>query len=108
MSLTPLTDEAALDSLVADGALTVAYFSTPTCNVCTVLRPKVEALLRDRGIPGAYIDTTLLPETAGQRMVFSVPTVLVLADGREAQRYGRHFSVHALAAYLDRMQAMMA
>ena len=108
MSLTPLTDDQALDAQVASGELLVAYCSTPTCGVCKVLRPKVDALLERRSIPGVYLDTTQHTETAGQRLVFTVPTVLIFADGREIQRYGRHFSLSELDAFLARVQDAMA
>ena len=108
MALHPLTDDLSLDARVADGDLLVAYFSTPTCGVCQVLRPQVDAMLDRLGIPGVFIDTTALPQTAAQRLVFAVPSILVYADGREQQRVGRHLSLQALEDSLTRLQELMA
>ena len=108
MRLNDLENEAALDALISSGALFVAYCSTPTCNVCKVLRPKVDAVLERHDIGGVYVDTTAHPEVAGQRLLFSVPSVIVFADGRELQRFGRHISLAEFEAFLVRMQTLMA
>ena len=108
MSLVPLATEDALDSLVATGDLVVAYVSTAACNVCKVLRPRVDEIVGRLGVAGAYVDATTLPQTAGQRLVFAVPTVLVYGDRRELARFGRHLSLEELEETLARFQALMA
>lgn len=77
--------------------LTLLYFSTPTCNVCKVLRPKVEALL-DEEPPWhfEYMNSEASPEIAGQHLIFTVPTLLLMADGREIARLSRHFGMQEL------------
>ena len=37
---------AELKTVLDEHPLILLYFSTPTCNVCKVLRPRVEALLK--------------------------------------------------------------
>ncbi|PKN54968.1 MAG: thioredoxin [Deltaproteobacteria bacterium HGW-Deltaproteobacteria-14] len=108
MSLTPVMTEEALDERVASGDLLVAYFSTPTCNVCKVLRPKVADLLDRIGVGGVYVDTTAVPATAAQRLVFAVPTIIVYGDRRELERYGRHLTLDALEATLTRYAELLA
>jgi len=77
--------------------LTLLYFSTPTCNVCKVLRPKVEELLAETP-PWhfQYMNTEESQEIAGQRLIFTVPTLLLMAEGREIARLSRHFGMHEL------------
>jgi thioredoxin-like negative regulator of GroEL len=96
MSVTS-TPKADLTELLQKHPLTLLYFSTPDCNVCKVLRPKVEALL-DGQPPWKfhYVNVAENPELAGQNMVFAVPTLLLMAEGREIARLSRHFGMHEL------------
>lgn len=83
--------------------LTLLYFSTPSCNVCKVLRPKVEALLEEHP-PWhfEYINSEEAPAIAGQYLVFTVPTLLLMAEEREVTRFSRHFGMHELEAAVQR------
>lgn len=86
----------------AEGA--VFYFSTSECNVCKVLRPKVEALLAAEfpKMTFEYVDLGLAPEVSGQLGIFAVPTVVVIFGGRETHRFGRHLGLEALREALAR------
>lgn len=70
------------------------YFSTPQCNVCKVLRPKLTALFEAHypEIHNCYVDTTVTPEISGQYSVFAVPTIILFLDGKEFVRKSRNFS----------------
>ncbi|MDT8323883.1 MAG: thioredoxin family protein [Bacteroidota bacterium] len=84
----------------------VAYFSTPTCTVCKVLRPKIEAMVAERsGVEFLYVDSSLYPAVAGQHMVFAVPTIVLFVDGRERRRFSRNLSVEDFGRSLDHMQS---
>jgi len=88
---------AELDKVLAKHALTLVYFSTPTCGVCRVLRPKVEALIEE--VPPwyfQYVNTEDAAEIAGQHLIFTVPTILLMAEGKEVSRLSRHFGLHDL------------
>ncbi len=92
-----------LEALLRDHPLTLLYFSTPTCNVCKVLRPKVEILLNE--MPPwhfEYINSEEAPAIAGQHLVFTVPTLLLMAEGREISRFSRHFGMHELERDIQR------
>ncbi|MBC8374645.1 MAG: thioredoxin family protein [FCB group bacterium] len=86
-----------LKLILDEHPLTLLYFSTPTCGVCQVLRPQVEALLQDEA-PWhfQYVNTEESREIAGQHLIFAVPTILLMADGREITRLSRHFGMHEL------------
>lgn len=88
---------AELSDILEQNELTLLYFSTPTCNVCKVLRPKVEALL-ESAPPWTfqYINTEASMEIAGQRLIFAVPTILLMAEGKEIARLSRHFGMQDL------------
>ena len=87
----------------------LAYFSTEICNVCKVLKPKVEALIQSDfpNIKLAYIKSDKLPETAAQNRVFAAPTILVFFDGREYIRKSRSIGISELQQELERPYSMM-
>ena len=88
--------------------LIVTYFSYPECNVCKILRPKVESYLEKyENIGFQYIDTHLTPEVSGQYLVFAVPTIIIFLDGREVKRFSRHFGMADFENEIERMIAVL-
>ncbi len=83
-----------LDQLLQEHTGLLLYFSTPQCNVCKVLRPKLTALFEEHypEICHCYVDITVVPEISGQYSVFAVPTILLFLEGREFVRKSRNFS----------------
>lgn len=82
----------------------VAYFSIPACNVCVVLRPKVERMVAGHdGVEFMYVDSSEYPDVAGQHVVFAAPTVIVFFEGREVARFSRSVAVGEIEAVLERM-----
>ncbi len=88
---------AELQSVLDEHPLTLLYFSTPTCNVCKVLKPQAKALLeQEPPWHFEYLNTEESMEIAGQHLIFAVPTLLLMAEGREIARLSRHFGMHEL------------
>ncbi|MCY1721356.1 thioredoxin family protein [Prolixibacteraceae bacterium Z1-6] len=87
----------------------LAYFSTDACNVCKVLKPKVETLIKTEfpKIKLAYIKSDVLPEVAAQNNVFTAPTVLIFFDGREYIRKSRAFGIEGLQQEIARPYSMI-
>lgn len=98
-----------LQSILSEKELTLLYFSTPSCNVCKVLMPKVEAMI-DNTPPWyfEYINSEESPEIAGQHMIFTVPTILLMAEGREIGRFSRHFGMDELEAPIKRYSELLS
>ncbi|MCF7803107.1 MAG: thioredoxin family protein [Candidatus Marinimicrobia bacterium] len=85
------------------------YFSTSDCNVCKVLKPKVEELL-SQSFPKMefyYIDCEAYPDVAAQFQVFTVPTLIAYFDGREAFRKSRSVGIQELASAIQRPYTML-
>jgi len=82
----------------------IVYFSTPNCNVCTILKPKVIALISNDfpQIQFHYVDCLQQPEIAAQFSVFAIPTVLVYFNGKETFRLSRNFGIAELSEKLRR------
>ncbi len=87
----------------------VTYFSTPQCNVCKVLKPKLKELLSEHfpKMKFAYVNTVEAEEMAAQNQVFTVPTILFHLDGREFIRKSRNVNLNILAEELERPYNMM-
>jgi len=87
----------------------LAYFSTETCNVCKVLKPKVAELIQATfpEIKMVYIQTDKLPEVAAQNQVFAVPTLMVYFEGREYIRKSRNIGIGELEREIDRPYSMI-
>lgn len=82
----------------------LAYFSTETCNVCKVLKPKVGELI-ESGFPKiktVYVQTDKIPEAAAQNQVFAVPSILVFFEGREYIRKSRNIGIDELRQDIKR------
>ena len=87
----------------------LAYFSTDACNVCKVLKPKVDELIQSEfpKLKLVYVKSDVLPEVAGQHQVFAAPTILVFFDGREYIRKSRSIGIEELRREIDRPYSMI-
>ncbi len=85
------------------------YFSTPTCNVCHALRPKINQAFEENfpQIKQYFIDSSITPEIPAHFNIFSVPTILVFLDGKEFARESRNVSVNQLIKKIERPYSMM-
>lgn len=85
------------------------YFSTETCNVCKVLKPKVAGLIQASfpEIKMVYIQTDKLPQVAAQNQVFAVPTILVFFGGKEYIRKSRNIGISELEREIYRPYSMI-
>ena len=98
-----LTSLEEYEKFISENPATLIYFSTPQCNVCKVLKPKlVEFINADfPNIKMGYINSEQLPEAAAQNRIFTVPTIIVLLDGKEFIRKSRNVN---LAEFNDELE----
>ncbi len=98
-----------VEKLISDELGVLLYFSTPTCNVCKALKPKIIAEFEKNFplIKPVFIDSTVLPEVAAKYQVFSVPTMLLFLDRKEFAREGRNVSVPAFIQKVGRVYEIM-
>jgi thioredoxin-like negative regulator of GroEL len=85
------------------------YLSTPECNVCKVLKPKVKEMLQEDfpHIQFYYVDLNESKEISGQLSVFSVPTILVYFEGKETIRASRNVHLEELHGQVERYYKMI-
>jgi thioredoxin 1 len=94
--------------LAGEGALLV-YFSSETCSVCKVLKPKVAEFVKENypHLRTAYVDTQLSPLLAGQYRIFAIPTILLFFEGKEHVRFSRNISLHQLDHAISRPYSLI-
>ncbi len=94
MDAAEILDGGQFERFIAASPLAAVYFSGPDCAVCEALRPKLLSLFRERfpALAVGVVDCGRHSALAAQQRVFSVPTLLIFMDGREASRYVRAFS----------------
>lgn len=85
------------------------YFSTPTCNVCHALKPKIIDAFSEHfpKIGQYFIDASVSPEIPASLQIFSVPTIVIYLDGKEFARESRNVSVGELVHKIARPYEMM-
>jgi len=87
----------------------LVYFSHDQCNVCKVLKPKVQAMMDEKFplMPMYYCNTVEKSEVAAQNRIFAVPTVLVFFEGRETFRFSRNIGLSELKNAIARPYSLM-
>ncbi len=82
----------ALKTDVEKEPMAVVYFSSESCNVCKILKPKVIELLNVRfpGVSLLYVDIEKSPVISGQYRVFSIPRIDIYVEGRQHTRFSRN------------------
>lgn len=87
----------------------LVYFSHDACNVCKLLKPKVEVLLAEQfpKMKMLYVNTHQQPEIAAQYKVFTAPTILIFFEGKEHFRFSRNVSIGQLREAIERPYSML-
>lgn len=98
-----------LIKLVEESPAVCFYLSTPECNVCKVLKPKVIEMLENDfpKIEFHYVNLNESKEIAGQLSVFTVPTILIVFDGKEIIRASRNIHIDELREQIERYYQMI-
>ena len=98
-----------LQDLIAGEKGVLLYFSSDSCSVCKVLKPKVAELLSKQFplMVSRYVDTEKSPVITGQFRVFTIPTILIFFEGKEQVRYSRNISMHQLEEAISRPYSMV-
>ena len=106
--MTNLTSFQEYQNFITDNAAVLIYFSTPQCNVCKVLKPKLIEFINNDfpNIKMGYVDSESLPDIAAQNRNFTVPTILVFLDGKEFIRKSRNINFSEFHEDIARPYAM--
>ncbi len=85
---------------IASGEALIFYFSSKSCSVCQVLKPKIEQEVEKnfKKIDFYEIKSDENLDISSYFGVFQAPTILFYLDGKEFLREGRNISI---GAFLD-------
>jgi thioredoxin len=89
------------DELVQGAGVPVLVdFWAAWCGPCRMVAPELEKLANERGgkVVVAKVDTDALPDVAGRFGIRSIPTMVLMRDGREEKRLSGAMPVSAIAA----------
>ncbi len=92
------------NEFITSNEASVVYFSTPECNVCKVLKPKLIEMLKEKFplFSFAYVDCNASKELSAQNSIFSVPTIIFYIQGKELFRKSRNINLTELEFELER------
>lgn len=93
-----------LEKLLVEKPGLLLYFSSKSCSVCKVLKPKVNEFLAEDypEMEIRYVDIEKSPLLAGQYRVFTIPTILIFFDAKEQSRFSRNISLRQLDEVLSK------
>lgn len=102
--ITEISDIENYSVLKTSSEAALFYFSHEDCNVCKVLKPKIENLLSSQfpEFKMYFINTIKNPEITGQERIFTVPSIIVCFDGNEFIRKSRNIGLAELENELSR------
>ncbi len=89
----------------SDMELSIIDFTAAWCGPCRQLKPVLETLAREYKIPLVEVDTDHDPLMAQQFNVRSMPTVVLMRNGREVGRFVGARPRAFVAGMLDRALA---
>ncbi len=107
--MTDLSFKEEFDKLMKDNRPMVLYFHHPLCSTCQEAGPALETLLKNyEGFNFTKLNLEEHPDIAAQNMVFIVPSLLVLYNGREYHRQSRFIDIPALDGILKQIEEAAA
>jgi len=88
--------------------MALIYFSGENCGVCSVIKAKVEDILkRYPKINSIEVKTEKSLEIAAEYSIFTIPGILVYVDHKETIREARYISIEELEKKIDRYYNMI-
>ena len=89
---------------IQENELAFVYISREDCSVCHAVRPQVQSMLKNYPrIRSIQADADRIPEVAGDFTVFSVPALLLFAEGKELIREARFVKMDDLDRQFKRI-----
>lgn len=95
------------EEFLKNHALSFLFVSRPDCSVCHAILPKLRELLDNYPlIHLGHIDAAKVEEVAEKFLIFTVPIMLLIIDGKEYIREDRFVRFEQLEEKLDQIYEM--
>lgn len=105
--MTHLTKLTEIEQTLQDNRLCLFYIKAPDCGVCNVMLNKTEQLAgKYPSLCSFYTDITEEPLIAGQFLVYSGPTVLLMMEGKEVYRASQFINLQELEDKIIKYQSI--
>ncbi|WP_291633875.1 thioredoxin family protein [Clostridium sp.] len=92
-----------IKDFIKDNKFVMLYFSSDGCNVCNDILPKIEELLRKYSkVVSGHIEVQDLPFVASVFGIFTIPTIIILLEGKEIVRQARYINFLELEEKIQR------
>lgn len=97
-----------LKGMINNNRMILIYFGSTSCDVCNVIKPKIEDLLKAYPkINSAQIDAGKSLEISSDYNIFTIPAILVFIDGKEVIREARYISIQDINHKIERYYKMI-
>lgn len=107
-ALDTLCTRDSIEKLIETGDMVLLYFSSKTCGVCTVIKPRVEEMLdKYPNINAVYIDVEASRDIAVQYSIFTIPGILLFVDGKESIREARYINIKEIDTKISRYYSIL-
>jgi len=106
---TTILSEEEFEASKQGNLVSLYYFSHDECNVCKVLKPKIEELFSEE-FPETklfYVNTKTTSALAAQNRIFAVPTLIIFIEGKEFIRKSRNIGISELHEEMQRPYQMI-
>ena len=94
-----------IENFIAKNPAALIYISAPNCNVCDVLKERVENVLGEKfpKLKMAEANSAQIPQISSKYNIFSAPTFLIFFDSKEFAREGRNVGLSPLSKKLEKV-----
>jgi thiol-disulfide isomerase/thioredoxin len=97
-----------IKNIVANNKMSLLYISSESCNVCKIIFPKVEEMLKAYpAVKAARADIDEMPALSGEYSVFTIPCILVFAEEKEVIREARYINIESIEERIKRYYRMI-
>lgn len=92
-----------IEKLKNENQILLVYFGNKVCGVCTDMKPKVKEILeRYPRIKGVEVDVEKSLQLSIGYNIFTIPAILIFAEGKETIREARHIGMQELESKIAR------
>lgn len=98
-----LYEKEIIEKAIKDHEMVLVYFGSNSCNVCNVLKPKIQELLEEYPKINSYqVDVEKSMEASATYNIFTIPAILVFVEGKETIREARYISMQDIGNKIER------
>jgi len=88
---------------IKENKFVMLYFSSDGCNVCDVILPRLEELLKKHSkVMSGHVEIQNMPSVASVFGIFTIPAIILFLEGKEILRQARYINFLDLEEKIQR------